>query len=184
VIKNWGAVSNGSIRNYDSAKVPTAIRYYSDGTRSWGFNLGEAALEWFKLILNYEELPPEIKSSDQIKKIYNLLERCGNGNVIETAIQVTADYLNHLWNHAVERIEQAKSASFVKGTPCRVVLTVPAIWGHQASDRMKQAAERAGILNRKRFGETSLELVSEPEAAAQAVLGAPDITQRPDITKV
>jgi len=74
---------------------------------------------------------------------------------------------------------------FFHDLPCKVVLTKPAIWSPQACFRTRNAAKRAISRNLEPFGRLlALELVSEPEAAALAVLNTPVITQRPDIIEV
>lgn len=97
----------------------------------------------------------------------------------KSAIQVVADYLRLLWRHVVEDIIRDRGSSAFKGLPLKVWITVPAIWDDNARKRMRQAARMAGILEHRTAGETTVELVAEPEAAAMAVLD--DFQKRPDI---
>jgi molecular chaperone DnaK (HSP70) len=64
-------------------------------------------------------------------------------------------------------------AECVDHLPFRVVLTIPAFWPPYARAAMWEGAERAGILADRPCGSTTLELVSEPEAAALAILNEP-----------
>jgi molecular chaperone DnaK (HSP70) len=49
-------------------------------------------------------------------------------------------------------------------------LTVPAIWEETERGKMRQAVERAGILNHRLSGTPDFSFISEPEAAAFASL--------------
>lgn len=52
----------------------------------------------------------------------------------------------------------------------KIVATLPAIWPAYAQNRMYEAIEKAGILKDRIAGSTSLEFISEPEAAALATI--------------
>jgi len=56
----------------------------------------------------------------------------------------------------------------IDNSPFKVVLTVPAIWDHAAQDLTRRAAKKAGILVPRLGKNTTLEMISEPEAAALA----------------
>lgn len=60
-----------------------------------------------------------------------------------------------------------------------VVVTLPAIWPAYAQFRMKEAIEKAGILKARGICDTTLEFISEPEAAALATLQ--DMSDRADM---
>ncbi|PVH96466.1 hypothetical protein DM02DRAFT_731204 [Periconia macrospinosa] len=92
--------------------------------------------------------------------------------------RAVADYLRLLWNHALTNINKDFGQVAVDGTPFRVVLTVPAVWKTKAKDRMAKAVKRAGILDVRLAGETTLNFVSEPEAAALATFQ--DLKARPN----
>lgn len=67
-----------------------------------------------------------------------------------------------------------------------IILTVPAMWPHYVHARMRTAADQAGML-RVRTTDAgaytpALDFVSEPEAAALAVLA--EMNPRPDIKVV
>jgi molecular chaperone DnaK (HSP70) len=83
--------------------------------------------------------------------------------------EVIADYLRFLWEHVKGVIERSKTKLVADTTPFQVVLTVPAIWKADATQIMRNAAARAGILAVRASGlETVLHTVPEPEAAALA----------------
>jgi len=82
-------------------------------------------------------------------------------------IDVVADYLHRLWTHATEALQSKLGPELFDQLPIKLVLTVPAIWDHQAQELTRQAAEKAGLVSRINV---DLELVSEPEAAARYVL--------------
>lgn len=60
-----------------------------------------------------------------------------------------------------------------------IVITLPAIWPDYARNRMREAAEQAGMLSARVAGETTLSFISEPKAAALATLS--DMEGRCDI---
>jgi molecular chaperone DnaK (HSP70) len=68
-----------------------------------------------------------------------------------------------IWNYTKEDIRKVKGDSWVSIYELKVVLTVPAIWSHSAKDRTERVARAAGLPD-------NLSLVTEPEAAALAVL--------------
>ena len=189
-ILSWAAASNGSNLNIASAKVPSKIRYRRGKPYAWGFNLEDTdtfdniTFDWFKLILDYDELPGGIKASRRVQSTYAKLRKYGNGDPIETAVQVTADYLRLLWNNVLEAIQEEMGQGWIDGLLCKVVITKPAIWSQEACSRTEQAARMAIIPNKRPFRRIDLELIAEPEAAAHAVLGAPEVILRPDLTKV
>ncbi|UKZ77423.1 hypothetical protein TrVFT333_005144 [Trichoderma virens FT-333] len=91
----------------------------------------------------------------------------------------TTDYLRELWKYTLGCIERAEGASIVELSAFKVVVTLPAIWPAYAQFRMKQAIEKAGILNLGNTVDTTLEFISEPEAAALASLQ--DMSDRADM---
>lgn len=171
-----------------SAKVPTKIQYDNNKPSAWGYTTEDSATTfgWFKLVLDYESLPPGIKSSPHVQDIHEKLRAwplCRN-NPAKAAMKATTDYLRLLWRHAIEVILKQRGHTWAHGMPCKVVITRPAIWSQKATSRTRKAAEKAIVANCEPFESVTLSLVSEPEAAAHAVLQAPDIALRPDLTQV
>ena len=166
----------------DDAKTPTEIAYEEpkvvygidgDGKRArtitgWGHNIrpDENPLKWFKLCLvDSGNLPPQVRDSPQLRTARQGLKDFG-----VSAVEATADYLRSLWKHIIASIERELGKRAVDGLPFRVIVTVPAMWPANAMERTERAAKKAGILEYRLCGETKLDLVPEPEAAALATL--------------
>ncbi|KAF2835264.1 actin-like ATPase domain-containing protein [Patellaria atrata CBS 101060] len=175
VITNWKTALNF---NADNAKAPTEI-CYSGSEIFWGYDIApeDEPLRWFKLLLVDEaDLQPEVRNAPQILRARQLLQKLGK-NVVD----VVADYLRLLWQHAIESIERERGKTSVNGLPFKVVVTLPAIWKPNSQNRMHEAARKAGILDDRLCGDTQLQFVPEPEAAALATLV--DFRGRSDIKK-
>jgi molecular chaperone DnaK (HSP70) len=136
----------------------------------WGFDVPEGvdSIQWFKLLLLREDdMPPEIRSNDFIVTARRLL-----GDYNKTVVDCIADYLRSLWCHTIKTITQARGDSVVSNLEFNVVITIPAIWKDYAREDMRNAVEKAGILQeRPSVGKTVLSFVPEPEAAGLASLG-------------
>ncbi|KAI1080046.1 hypothetical protein F5B20DRAFT_590217 [Whalleya microplaca] len=175
VVTRWP--SNLS-RNSDRQKVPSKIHYNpTTGEISWGYNIPTDVepIEWFKLLLlEPEDLQDHLRSSYHIRVARCMVQGLGKG-----AVEVVGDYLGVLWKHIMGEIQTEKGRNLILGTPIHVVLTVPAIWKDYARERMRHASDRAGILNSRTAGETTLSFISEPEAAALATI--PDLDDRGDL---
>ncbi|KAJ4301514.1 hypothetical protein N0V90_003607 [Kalmusia sp. IMI 367209] len=178
-IRSWG-------NDDDSVKVPSKIQYKGGKPIAWGFETQESSttFSWFKLLLDYENLPAEVKSSRRVKIVHDKLRNWYSNDPAEAAVKVTTDYLELLWRHAVEIIVNQEGQTWIHGMPCKVVITRPAIWSQKASARTKRAAKLAILRNKFSFESVSVTMISEPEAAAQAVLQAPSVVKRPDVTEV
>ncbi|KAF2127837.1 actin-like ATPase domain-containing protein [Dothidotthia symphoricarpi CBS 119687] len=174
IITNWDCTEYESS---DKGKAPTRISYEQSSSNEilWGYNVGDKeAVEWFKLLLlDEEEMDAKQRNSPQIKQAKELLRKAG-----KTAVQAVTDYLRLLWAHAVSNIEKAFGEATVEGLPFQIVCTVPAVWTTQAVNKMREAAKDAGILEHRIAGETTLNFVSEPEAAALATFD--DLKARPN----
>lgn len=161
----------------DNAKAPTEIHYGVNGEIAWGYDVppDQEAIRWFKLLLvNDSDLDKDIRNSPQLKRAKELLRQ-----LKKTPVDVIADFLRLLWKHATDDIIRDRGSVAFKGSRLRVWITVPAIWQADACKRMRQAVEKAGILEYRSAGETTVDLVAEPEAAAMAVLD--DFKGRPDV---
>ncbi|KAM0256669.1 hypothetical protein ACHAQJ_004823 [Trichoderma viride] len=164
--------------NSDKEKVPTIISYEKkDGAPLWGYvaPLGEASIKWFKLcLLDKEDIPMYLLNSGHVETTRGSLEK-SNAHVVD----VISDYLRELWQYSVGCIERAEGTSIVEVSAFKVVVTLPAIWPAYAQFRMKEAIEKAGILTIRDAADTTLEFISEPEAAALATLQ--DMSDRADV---
>ncbi|KAF2110481.1 hypothetical protein BDV96DRAFT_691242 [Lophiotrema nucula] len=193
IVTRWR--SNHSF-NTDDAKAPTQLvyapqnRYDSHSSMSYGFSSGrkvaswgyeidtkQEPLKWFKLCLEQKaKLHPDVQKSPQLATAESMLSREG-----VTPVDAAADYLRQLWESIVEDLERQCGATAVKGLPFRVILTVPAMWSDSAQNNTRQAAQKAGILQSRLCGETTLDLVPEPEAAALATLA--EFNDRPGVQR-
>ncbi|KAL6788339.1 hypothetical protein J3E68DRAFT_444939 [Trichoderma sp. SZMC 28012] len=167
IITNWDAVKNHCS---DKEKVPSAIYYNEKGEVSWGYSVPEKAsplkFEWFKLcLLDGGDIPQNIRNAAQIEAAQKSL-RESNKRVVD----VISDYLRELWKHTTRNIRRAIGGQLVDLSRFKVIATIPAIWPAYAQIRMLEAIEKAGILEPRIAGETILEFLSEPEAAALATI--------------
>jgi len=160
-ISSWENTTNN--KNRDSDKVPSSIIYDRQGkVVGWGFTSKPDSncyqLKWFKLLLSDEARK---KGREKLKEVEAQLIA-----LKKTPVRVVADYLKHLWEHAVKMIKRRIASSAFDNMELRIVVTVPANWDPAAQRRTKQAVELAGITAPRFRGVPSLKLVTEPEAAA------------------
>jgi hypothetical protein len=166
LVKKWNSIQ---YVNAEQGKCPTAISYPSGGgSPLWGYNIPveTKAIQWFKLLLlNDEDLDDHVRDATQLQEARQALRVLG-----KSAMDVITDYLGCLWKHALTAVENGTGPAFVKQSPFRIIITVPAIWKSYMRERMRQAASLAGLLDRDEPGcpHTELDFISEPEAAAIA----------------
>lgn len=151
-------------------KVPSALVYReSPGAPLWGYQVAspDGAIKWFKLLLlDGEDLPDKVRSSDHLKTAARQL-RDSNRH----AVEVVGDYLRELWGHGLKDMRNALGRERLAASRLELVVTLPAIWPQYARHRMREAVERAGLLEaRTPAGDTTLSFVSEPEAAGLATM--------------
>lgn len=175
IIRRW---PSQFAKNNEQGKVPSTVSYDEDtGGMTWGYNIPSDVepLQWLKLLLlEYDDLSEDQKQSTRLGNARNMMK-----NLNKTAAQVIADYLREIWVHSLQAIKRTKGRNLVEGTPFHVVVTVPAIWKDYARVRMRTAVETAGILNERLCGPTTLDLISEPEAAALSTI--PELGERGDL---
>ncbi|KAI1810431.1 hypothetical protein GGS20DRAFT_594370 [Poronia punctata] len=176
VVTHWLSALS---RNNDRTKVPSKLYYEKDsGEVKWGYNIPTDVepIEWFKLLLlDEKDLPKELKNSSHIEKAREMMNAAN-----KTPVDLVSDYLKALWDHVISEIKDAKGTGLVNGTQFHVALSVPAIWNDHARGKMREAAKRAGILDKRIVGDTTLDFISEPEAAALATL--PELDNRDDLS--
>ena len=147
--------------NANSDKVATKITYKNGQPYEWGNDVdgNDDSLEWFKLLLDdtrkYGEDANRVTQLHHLKK---LLKKAG-----KKAEDVATDYLRLLWEYTLKDIERERGRGWQDAYVIKPVLTVPAIWSDRAKDTTLRIAQKAGIPG-------DIDLVSEPEAAALAVL--------------
>ncbi|UKZ77425.1 hypothetical protein TrVFT333_005146 [Trichoderma virens FT-333] len=154
----------------DKEKVPSAIYYDNKGEVFWGYSIPEKIsspkIEWFKLcLLEERDIPKNIRNAAQIQAAQKSLKE-SNRRVVD----VISDYLRELWKHSIVNIRRAIGGQLVDISRFKVIVTLPAIWPAYAQLRMLEAIEKAGILETRAAGDTILEFLSEPEAAALATI--------------
>ncbi|KAH6856361.1 hypothetical protein B0I37DRAFT_425624 [Chaetomium sp. MPI-CAGE-AT-0009] len=175
VISSWDSELHS---NSDEEKTPTAISFGPKGKVNWGYGIPFDSQQgkWFKLLLiDDKDLPDDVRKSAKIKEARAYLK-----NHNKTPVAVIAGFLRLLWNHCNQRVTETVSRSLVNYSKFHIVITLPAIWPDYARNRMREAAEQAGMLSARVAGETKLSFISEPEAAALATLS--DMEGRCDIT--
>jgi hypothetical protein len=159
--RNWKGELPG---NTTSNKVPTLLAYGPAGEIAWGFDIpfhrGYKPIKWIKLLL---EPDLKLRSNDLIdlSEPTRILAECGR-----TAVQAASDYLRALWEHVKNQIINEQSRPVFDYAEKSIVLSVPAIWSDGAKHNTYLVAAGAGLAAE----EYRLQIVSEPEAAAVAVL--------------
>lgn len=113
-------------------------------------------MSWFKLLLD-----PKNQIGKESDKVLDTVKQLAALN--KTPEDVAADYLQLIWNYAKEDIRKVRGNDWTDIYTVRAVLTVPAIWSPSAKDKTLKIAQKAGLPD-------NVSLVSEPEAAALAVL--------------
>ncbi|KAM3514974.1 hypothetical protein MY11210_001333 [Beauveria gryllotalpidicola] len=179
VITNWDSEYNGCS---DRGKCPTQLQYGTISHQSpWGYNVpaDKDVVRWFKLLLlDKADLPSAVVKDPQFREARKQQKR-----LKISPTELVACFLRSLWKHCMENITRALGSSEVANCKIHIVMTVPAIWPHYVQARMKSAAELAGMLQERGTSSalktTTLEFLSEPEAAALAALA--EMHPRPDI---
>ncbi|OLN95475.1 Heat shock 70 kDa protein 12B [Colletotrichum chlorophyti] len=154
----------------EEGKAPTEL-FYEDDQIMWGYEIPPDAdpVRWFKLLLlKDEDLDPELRSSEFILRGRKMLRETG-----KTAVDLIADYLRALSRYVIEVINKSRGESVVDALRFHIVITVPAIWKGYARQGMEEAARKAGILDKRPAGDTTLTFAPEPEAAALSTLCEP-----------
>lgn len=151
----------------EEGKAPSEI-YYDDGQIRWGYDIPRNAdpVRWFKLLLLKEDdLTQELHLSDYLLRGRSMLQETQ-----KTAVDVIADYLRLLFGHTIDQIIKARGESVIDALRFHIVITIPAIWKGYARQGMEEAAKKAGLLDSRLAGETTLTFAPEPEAAVLSTL--------------
>ncbi|KAI1771010.1 actin-like ATPase domain-containing protein [Hypoxylon cercidicola] len=154
----------------EEGKAPTEL-FFEDGEVFWGYGVPADSdpVRWFKLLLlKDEDLAPELRASEYILRGRNMLRETK-----KTAVDLVADYLRCFWRHVMYEINKARGPSVIDALRLHVVITLPAIWKGYARQSMEIAARKAGILDYRDAGDTTLSFAPEPEAAALFTLCEP-----------
>ncbi|KAI5459404.1 hypothetical protein BGZ63DRAFT_276412 [Mariannaea sp. PMI_226] len=159
--------------NQNEVQVPTQ---FDIATGKWGYEITPDMnpMKWFKLLLlNDADISrDEIRNSKHLQQARAELKQHNELKPVD----VVGMYLKKLWDHTYAKL---KTRLDVDNIPLRVAITVPAIWPPYAQSAMREAARQAGILESRFIGDTTLDLVQEPEAAGLSILfdrnGLPEI---------
>lgn len=146
----------------------------------WGFHTINDTGKRFK---NFKLLLSETAGDDP--KNEPLLRELAALKVLKKRpVDVTADYLRCLWKHTLlilKSTARTETRVAIDNARFKVVLTVPAIWDHAAQDLTRRAAKQAGILATRHGRKTTLEMISEPEAAALAFFNDSNLSGQIDL---
>lgn len=151
----------------EQGKAPTEL-YYEHDKVMWGYGIPPDAtpVQWFKLLLlRDEDVDKELQQSDYYLRAKKMLRELN-----KTPTDLIADYLGALWRHTISIIHKSRSKTVVAALAFHVVITVPAIWKDYARAAMQEAMAKAGILQDRPAGPTTMSFVPEPEAAALMTL--------------
>ncbi|KID84431.1 hsp70 family chaperone [Metarhizium guizhouense ARSEF 977] len=151
----------------EEGKAPTELLYEHDKVL-WGYEVpyNTDPIRWFKLLLlKDEDVEEALRLSDYYLRAKKMLRELN-----KAPTDFIADYLRALWQHTLDTIHKSRSKSVIAALTFHVVITVPAIWKDYARASMREAAAKAGILDNRPAGPTTLSFVPEPEAAALVTL--------------
>lgn len=160
IISSWEASGR---RDANLEKLPSMIGYDQNGRTTWWgfeqFNAEGEKFENFKLLLSDKarDSVASLPLQDTLARLQKLRKQ---------PVDVVADYLKCVWTHTLKNLKL--KLSFIEHLRFKVVLTVPAIWDHAAQELTREAASKAGIKKIRQAGTTTLDIISEPEAAALA----------------
>lgn len=137
----------------------------------WGCGtpLDKEAIEWFKLLLlENKDVPAYVRECPYYESAVRAVQDCR-----QDIVTIVAQYLRCLWRHTLASIQRSLGTELLEKCDLQVVLTVPAIWPLYAQHRMRKAAKAAGIdgdRDNHRGQKTTIQIISEPEAAVLATL--------------
>ena len=158
-----------ALRANSTVNLESEIRFEgSDSSQyKWGFQIkrGEERHTWFKLDLDPGNRTGAITSlSRALKDLF-----VSPPDYERTTEDIVAAYLTALRRHAFAHMEKLYGNAVVRDCRFDWIITVPALWSDLAKQKTKAAALKAGMGNT-----TSLQMTSEPEAAAVYALEALD----------
>jgi hypothetical protein len=135
-------------------------------------NADEEAFRWFKLALVH---PEYLGHGFQVSTVLND-ERQLRGEEGVRPSELAAVYLRELWTSSLHRTAELLDTTadeLVLSTPFHVVIGVPANWSPDTLFRLREAVNSAGIPGPCWRPQSTVEFLSEPEAATLAILQAP-----------
>lgn len=166
---SWATDSHRSIRVINdwpnpyspietSDKVPSKITYRDGVPHDWGFSVDprEGYISFFKLLLDSDNAA--WRGSNQVLDVARQLQI-----LAKTPEDAAADYLQLLWEYTKNDIGRVRGDNAVNEYKLKVVMAVPAIGSQAVHEKIAEIARKARLPENVSF-------VSEPEAAALAVL--------------
>lgn len=118
--------------------------------------------QWFKLDLD----PSQSRAISDLSRNYPD-EHALPPSYTTSAEKLCADYLTAIRTHTEQVLKHKLPQSVLRSTPIEYIITVPAVWSDTAQAKTRRCAELAGMGK-------SLQIISEPEAAAIYALHAMD----------
>jgi len=165
-VRNWeGRLPGRTVSN----KVPTLIAFdtKNDNKPYWGFDIPQhlesKTIKFVKLLL-------EPNASRKISSLNDVVDPEANGDILRKLeiepVDAATQYIKLLWEHAKQQIVRHVTQATFDFAEKVVLFTVPAVWSDRAKHNTYMIAVGAGLAD----DDITLEMVSEPEAAAIAVL--------------
>lgn len=151
------------IVRYKSNLIISELRYEGDKFH-WGFQVDDSGSRhrWFKLDLD----PTQARGVSDLSIQYPDQQALPPAYTAD-AEKICTDYLTALRTHTEQVLKHKLPQSILKTTPIEYIITVPAVWSDSAQAKTRHCAEKAGMGK-------SLQIISEPEAAAIYALHAMD----------
>lgn len=170
VLRSWPSGQGGVFE-----KVPTKLAYPKENPKMkrmvWGYELQphHTQVQCWKLKhgapkdrSTYDASSPRHGAGNGSSRLSRLPEG-------KSADDVTADYLTLLRKHCFQDFEDQMGKETFRQIRKTIVLTHPATWSYGPIDSLRKAAIKAGFV---REGLDNVIMLSEPEAAAEAVITA------------
>ena len=168
MVTDWPGASAGHYQ-----KVPSQIAYQAENEKllkdTWGYEIPSTANRhcWTKLLLDQRTKAAVHDDPSLQGKSAMAALPVPHGKSPE---DVVADYLTHLYEHCMGHLEKKMTGPVLKVTPIEFWFTMPAIWSDEAQYSTKAAAERAGFGSSFTRENDTINMITEPEAAALAAL--------------
>lgn len=152
-----------------SNKVPTVLAFdeADNGKVYWGFDIPQRLenrqIKFVKLLLE-----PDVAA--RVSSLNDVVDPEATGELLKEmqreAVDVAAQYIRCLWEHTKQHIIRDVGETTWTFADKVVLFSVPAVWSERAKHNTYMIAIGAGLGG----AEYTLTMISEPEAAAVAVL--------------
>ena len=137
---------------------------------NWGMGVEseDDKLTLLKLALPGDELQGGVQHPEHLWAVQTELSKISAAGY--DGVTVLAEYMNRMWAVARLQLERHVEADLGGSVPATLtvgfVFGIPAVWGEQVVERMRQAITESGMTNQATF----TDLIIEPEAAALNIL--------------